>query len=136
MRLVQVRRYRCVACRAVTTVGPAELLTRRLYSASAIAWSLALFGLALLSPRHIRSLVSPWRTVGPTAAARWTTLSRWCVAIADGRLFTSVAARTAQRQRLRSVAEAAAAALAAHAVPSPEPPPLTALAFLGAARAR
>lgn len=132
--VVRVRRFRCVACRGVFTVAPAETLTRRLYSAAAIAWSLALFGLSLLSTSAIRRKVSPMRIVGPTSAARWVTVLRWCRAVGAGRLFRS-ARHAPARSGVRAMAEAAAASIAAHAVPSPEPPPLPVLAFLGAARA-
>jgi hypothetical protein len=118
----------------VVTVAPAETLTKRLYSASAIAWSLALFGIALLSAAAIRQLVSPMRIVGVSSAARWLTLMRWCLAIAEGRLFGGAVRRVARNRDARAVAQAAAAAIAAHALPSPDPPPLTALAFFGAAR--
>lgn len=134
MLVVRVRRFRCVACGAVVTVTPAETLTRRLYSAAAIAWSLALFGLTLLSTSAIRRRVSPLRIVGPTSAARWVTVLRWCRAIEAGRLFRG-ARRAAPGSGARAIAEAAAASIAAHALPSPEPPPLLVLAFLGAARA-
>lgn len=117
------------------TVVPAETLTRRLYSASAIAWSLALFGISLLSPAAIRALASPMRIVGATSSGRWRTLLRWCGAVAEGRLFLCATVRVARKSRLRAVAEAAAASIAAHALPSPDPPPLPALAFIGAARA-
>lgn len=132
--MVRVRRFRCVACGAVVTVAPAETLTRRLYSAAAIAWSLALFGLSLLSTSAIRRKVSPMRIVGPTSAARWVTVLRWCRAVDAGQLFHS-ARRSPAGGGMRAIAEAAASSIAAHALPSPEPPPLPSLAFLGAARA-
>lgn len=132
--MVLIRRYRCVRCRAVATVAPAETLTKRLYSAPAIAWSLALFGIAMMSPAAIRELVSPMQIVGVSSVARWLTLLRWCSAVADGRLFSGAARRVARKHDARGVAEAAAAAIAAHALPSPDPPTLVALAFFGAAR--
>jgi len=132
-RVVQVRRYECQACGAVTVVVPAETLTKRLYSAAAVAWALALFGLALLSPSAIRELVSPWRVLGNASAPRWVTLFRWCAAAAEGRLFRAVRNLPASGSA-RQVAEAVAVAVGAHALPSPEPPSLLVLAFLGAAR--
>lgn len=45
VRLVSVRRFRCIACGATCTVCPREVLTRRLYAVPAIALALALFGL-------------------------------------------------------------------------------------------
>ena len=132
--VIALRRYRCVRCRAVTTVGPAELLTRRLYSSAAIAWALALFALAQLSPKAIRGLVSPMRCTGATSAARWMTLLRWSAAAAEGKLFRCVAALPSA-WRPRRIAEKVAATVASYALPSPDPPSLIARAFAGAARA-
>ena len=115
-------------------VGPAELLTRRLYTASAIAWALALFSLAMLSPKAIRALVSPMRCTGAASAARWLTLLRWVSAAGEGRLFRCVAMHSVEGGP-RRVAERVAATVASYALPCPEPPPLTALVFAGAARA-
>jgi len=127
------RRYRCTDCWAVLTVGPAETLTRRLYSAAAIAWALALYGLSLLAPQAVRELVSPWRVVASSSATRWRTLSRWSAAVIAGGLFSKLPPLTGSTTRQR--AAAAATALSAFAVPAPEPPPLDVLAFHGAAHA-
>jgi hypothetical protein len=51
IQALMVRRYRCIMCGALTTVGPSETLTKRLYTAPAIAWALALFGLLLMTRR-------------------------------------------------------------------------------------
>lgn len=115
------------------TVAPSETLTHRLYSASAIAWALALYGLQKLATAAIRKLVSPMLFVGATAAARWLTLRRWCRDVATARLFRGVRRVPGTR---REVAAAAASSLSAYALPTPEPPPLAVLAFHGAARAR
>jgi hypothetical protein len=56
---VWVRRYRCTRCRATCTVVPREVLTRRLYSAPAIAMALALFGLLSRTVAQVREAVSP-----------------------------------------------------------------------------
>ncbi len=133
-RVLALRRYRCKRCRAVTTVGPAELLSRRLYTASAIAWALALFSLARMSPKALRALVSPLTRVGATAAARWVTVGRWCAAAAGARLFACVGPLPSTWSA-RQVAERAATTVATYALPAPEPPPLVALVFSGAARA-
>ncbi|MDP3569350.1 MAG: hypothetical protein Q8S42_01905 [Archangium sp.] len=129
-----VRRYRCIECRALTTVGPSETLTKRLYTASAIAWALALFGL-LMTPRAIRELVSPLRIWGTTSGARWQTLLRWAGAAAAGRLFSTVREMPTEWSA-RTVAARVAATLSACTLPSPEPPPLDVQAFHGAALAR
>jgi len=118
----------------VTTVAPSETLTKRLYTASAIAWALALFGL-LMSPRAIRDLVCPLRIWGTTSAARWQTLLRWSAAAAAGRLFSTVREMPADWSA-RTVAARVAATLSACTLPSLEPPPLDVQAFHGAALAR
>jgi hypothetical protein len=133
--VIQTRRYACQRCGAVTTVAPAETLTKRLYSAAAIVWGLALFGLSLLSPVAVREAVSPWPVVGHTSAARWMTLRRWCRAAAEGRLFHSIR-QLAPSGTSRQMAEVVAVAISAYAIPSPSPPSLDVLAFQGAARAR
>jgi hypothetical protein len=135
VHLVSVRRYACQRCGAITVVAPAETLTRRLYSAAAIAWALALFGVSLLSPAAVRQLVSPFRVVGYTSAPRWATLLRWCAAASGGRLFQTLR-QLAPSGSARQVAETVAAAVSAYAIPSPSPPALEVLAFHGAARAR
>jgi hypothetical protein len=125
------RRYECQRCGAVMTVMPCETLTRRRYSGPAIAWALALFGVALLSPSAIRELVSPWRTWSST----WVQLLRWAGAAADGKLWHCVRPAPADWSA-RRVAERVATTVAAYAPPSPEPPAVEVLAFIGAALAR
>lgn len=134
LQVVMVRRYHCVACGAVTTVAPSETLTKRLYTASAVGWALALFAL-LLSPRAIRELVSPWRIWGTPEASRWQTMQRWAGAAAAGRLFSAVPALPGDWPA-RKVAARVAALLSAYTLPSPEPPPLDVQAFHGAVLAR
>jgi hypothetical protein len=133
MTVVKVRRYRCTRCKATVTVGPSETLTARLYTASAIALALALYGLEKLTDASVRTRVSPMRVLGASAALQWLTLRRWCHDVAAERLFRGVrrVAGTA-----RQVAAAAAASLSAWAPPRPEPPALPVLAFHGAALPR
>jgi hypothetical protein len=132
--LVEVRRFRCTQCRSTVTVGPRELLTRRLFSAAAIGLALALFGLLDLSAGQVRARVSPWKVVGAGSALRWDSLLRWTRTAARGRLFEAVRP-TPDSWTAREIAARSATTLAAHALPSPEPPQLEALAFFGAARA-
>ena len=61
-----------------------------IYSAPAIGWALALFGLVRLSAAKVRRLVSPWSAVGACAAAGWASLKRWARAVTDRRLYTFV----------------------------------------------
>ena len=115
------------------TVVPAEALTSRLYTASAIALALALYGLERLAAAAVRKLVSPMLIVGVTSVMRWLTLRRWCRDVASTRLFRGVRRVDGT---VREVAAAAASSLSACALPTLEPPPLLTLAFHGAARAR
>lgn len=129
---VKQRRYKCTRCGKAVTVVPSEALPGRLYTASAIALALALYGLRHLASAAVRALISPMAIIGATSAARWLMLKRWCLLVGTPELFPRV-------RRVggtpRTVAAEAAASLAAHALPSPEPPPLYVQAFLGAARA-
>ena len=130
---VQARRYRCRRCKAICIVVPAEMLPWRLYSASAIALALSLFGALRLSPATIRERVSPWKIVGASAGRRWVTLLRWTDAVVAQRLFRCVRPAPLSWAR-RRVAERAATTIAGHAPPSTGRP-LEEQAFLGAARA-
>ena len=128
-----VRRYRCTNCKALCTVAPRELLTQRLYSASAIGWALALFGVLRLAAAVVRERVSPWAIWG-ASARRWPTLLRWIEAIRSRRLLRCV--RPAPLcWTARRLAERAATTIAAMALPALEPPPIDVQAFHGAARA-
>ena len=133
LRELFVRRYRCTICKALCTVAPREMLTQRLYSASAIGWALALFGVLRLGAAVVRERVSPWAIWG-ASAHRWPTLLRWVEAIRSRRLLRCVRPAP-QSWTARRIAERAATTLAALALPSLEPPPIDVQAFHGAARA-
>jgi len=68
-------------------VVPRGIVRRRLYSASAIALALALYGVAALAPAEVRRRVSPLRFVGATAAAGWASLRRWSRAVRASQIF-------------------------------------------------
>ncbi len=87
---LRLRRFRCTRCRAVLTVGPRDLESRRIYRLSAIAFALALWAIAMLTPEQVRQRVSPWRHRGPSAAGRWRMLGRWVDAALASRLFSFV----------------------------------------------
>lgn len=87
---LRLRRFRCTSCRAVITVGPRDLESRRIYRLSAIAFALALWGIAVLTPEKVRRSVSPWRHRGASTAGRWRTLGRWVDAVLATRLFSFV----------------------------------------------
>ncbi len=132
--VVRVRRYRCQRCGAVVTVAPRETAARRLYTLSAVAWALALFGVARLSEPDARRGTSPWRIVGAAAARRWVTLRRWVIAITGRRLFGRLP-RPPDRCTTRQAAERIAIAVSAHAPPTLASVPLPARAFFGAVHA-
>jgi hypothetical protein len=126
------RRYACQACGAVLLVVPGGVLGRRLYSAAAIALALAVWSVEEQTPAEVRARVSPWRIVGPAAAAAWASLRRWAKAVRGGRLFPEVRELPAGAT-LRQVAARAATTLAALAPSSAEELSLGTRAFLGAA---
>jgi hypothetical protein len=127
------RRYRCLACGAVLVVVPRSVLARRRYSASAIAYALALWGLALATAAEVRRAVNPARVVGDAAARTWVTLRRWTRAARGRHLFARVPLPEASAT-WRQVAASVAAALAGQAGPASRAEPLEARAVAGAAR--
>jgi hypothetical protein len=132
--VLRVRRYLC-RCGASVTVVPTETRQRRLYSAPAIGWALGLYGLARMTARAVRAETSPWRVVGATAAAGWTTLRRWVQAVRRGALFACVRPCPLGFSA-RQVAERVATTVAAYALPTvPSESPWHRV-FAGAARAR
>ena len=131
---ITVRRYRCVPCGAVIVVVPFEVVAGRLYSASAIGFALALWGLVVTTAARVRQRVCPARVLGATAASGWVTLRRWARAVARGELFPSVPG-AGPSASLRRVAARAAAALAASAAPTSRELAIEHRAFLGAAHA-
>jgi hypothetical protein len=131
--VIRVRRYAC-QCGAILTVVPRETLPARLYTISAVAWALALFGVDGVSPSEVRRRTSPWAIVGATAAAGWATLRRWVAAVRDRRLLPEVRACPTDFTD-RQMAERAAATMAALAPPALATVSIAARAFVGAARA-
>ncbi len=118
MTSVRARRYECQSCGACMLVVPRELLARRLYTASAIGFALALWALVGATEAVVRTRVSPLPFVGTAAQGSWVTLRRWAAATADGRLFATATSRAPPaRLSRRHQAERAAAALVAIAPP-------------------
>lgn len=134
LQVVQVRRYLCRACGATCTVAPWELVARRLYSVAAVAWALALWGLAGLGRGAVRQQVSPWAYMGGSTVGRWRTLQAWVQAVQQGRMLSRVRPWPAQWSPRRAAAHVASA-VAAHSLPSCQAPPLPVQAFWGAMRA-
>jgi hypothetical protein len=110
------------------------VLPRRQYSAAAIAFALALWGLAWATALAVRRRVSPAKELGITAMTGWVTLRRWAKAVRQRDLFPSTPS-AAPSATLRAVAALAATALAARADPTTRPLPLEHRAFYGAAPA-
>ena len=129
-----MRRYRCQRCGAVIAVVPSEIMPKRLYTASAIAWALGLYGLLNESAAKVRARVSPWRIVG-VAATGWITLRRWVRALRSQSLWRCIRPLPAQATA-RIVAERAATTLAAHAPPQAISAPMCTAVFEGAMHAR
>ena len=127
------RRYRCRACRAVIVVGPRGLVRGHLYSAAAMAWALALYGLRRCREAEVRRRVSPWSVVGSAALGSWATLRRWARAARCRRLFPQVRACPSD-WTLRQVAERVATTLAALAGDADRSTPLDHQSWLGAAQ--
>ena len=131
LRVVVLRRYRCVACAAVIAVVPRDVESRRHYSRPAIALALALWSLTSLPPAEVRRRISPWPVVGATAAAEgWVTLRRWARAGRAGRLFGAVS--RPQVGTLRHVAGHLAAVARGHVPPILRHLPREAQVFHGA----
>ncbi|MFS8065945.1 MAG: hypothetical protein ACMG6S_06200 [Byssovorax sp.] len=128
------RRYRCMVCGAVILVVPREVLPRRQYSAAAIGFALALWGLVKATALAVRLQISPSTVIGFDAITGWVTLRRWAKAVKTRGLFSSVPA-AGPSATLRGVAASAATALAASADPTTRHLPLEQRAFLGAAHA-
>lgn len=134
MVTVQVRRYRCTACRAIITVAPRGVLRRRLYSASAIGWVLARLGLDGAATAQVRAEVSPSKVTGHRAVDRWITAARWLEASRSGELFPRLGPHAASSRR-RQIAERTAMQLVALAPCGGTTEILTHAAFAGAALA-
>ena len=131
---ITARRYRCVPCGAVVIVVPREVRGRRAYSASAIGFALALWGLVQATAAQVRRRVCPATILG-AAVTGWATLRRWARDVARGRLFAGVPGPPAPSATLRRVAASAASALAARADPTTRALAIEHRAFLGAAHA-
>jgi hypothetical protein len=115
--MILLRRYRCRACAAVLTVVPRGILHRRRYTAFAIAWALALFGLLAMRVTDVRERITDWRAKPETTNLAWAALTRWARAVRDRRLFPGIP-RPPAASTLRRVAARAAMALAGESPPS------------------
>jgi hypothetical protein len=87
---ILLRRFLCVPCGAVISVGPRGMLERKLYRGSAIAFALALWTLELLTIGAVRQRVSPWARQGWSVKGRWASLKRWASEAMRGGLWRIV----------------------------------------------
>lgn len=111
--VVQLRRYRCRACRGVVVVGPRGLVRRRWYGAGAMAQAVALYARGATSA-EVRARTSPSRVVGVSATERWVTLTRWLEAARARGLFGVAGLGELSRRRVAEHVTLALAARAGH----------------------
>ncbi len=129
---LKVRCYHCQRCGAVIRSAPKTVCYRRLYSAPAIGFALALWGLMRLSVAEVRARISPWKILGASAPQRWQTLRRWAQAVRAQTLFACVR-KCPEHFTLKQIAERAAATLASLSQRAESALDLAAQAFSGAA---
>lgn len=76
---LQIRRFRCTACRAVITVLPQDLACGHQYLQTTIALVVALWGLAAHSLSSLRKDWSAQRVLGWAAQRDWPMVRRWAL---------------------------------------------------------
>jgi hypothetical protein len=77
-RTVTVQRFLCTVCDRATQVAPRGVLRRRLYSATAIALALGLFGLLQQTHDQVRDAIAVGGALRePGEQQRWASLVRW-----------------------------------------------------------
>jgi len=74
---VVLRRYRCVRCGCITTVGPRGLVPRHLYGLGTILVALWMWSMGRLPAAEVRDALRPWRRSGLDCPHRWASLQRW-----------------------------------------------------------
>ena len=127
---VLCRRYQCQACGALLLVVPCGVARRKHYALSAMAWAVALLGVAGWTYKAVRQAVSVWPLPNGDVVSTWKSLRRWIADIARGELFAGLPAGPAGASA-RQIAERAAMAIAGHAPPTGRGLPVPHLAFLG-----
>jgi hypothetical protein len=77
-RTVSVQRYLCILCGATVQIPPKGVLRRRLYSSTAIALALGLFGLLGQTHDQVRDAIAVGGVArDPAEQQRWASLARW-----------------------------------------------------------
>lgn len=107
---LMLRRYRCAACGAITTVGPRELIRRHLYGVRTILLALWLWSYEGQPQPQVRDQVRPWRGSGAACATRWASLVRWARGLPWPSSFVAMPGWTARRCAGRRVQAALAGA--------------------------
>ena len=82
---LRLRRYRCRHCGHTMTVAPWPLVSRRRYTAVAIAYALALWAWFEQTAATVRSALRPGQRIGDGTLGDWPVLRRW--ARTTGRIF-------------------------------------------------
>ncbi len=108
---VTLRRYQCLCCGAITTVGPRGLVRRHLYGLATIVLALWLWSQGEPAAR-VRDRVRPWEQSGAGCADRWASLGRWACHLPWPSALLVMAGWTAREQAARR-----AQAALAHAPP-------------------
>ena len=130
LRWVRCRRYQCQACGAILLVVPCGVAPRKHYALSAIAFAVALLGVAGWTWKAVRQAVSAWPLPDGDVVSTWKTLRRWIADIERGEVFTGLPQSAVGASR-RQIAERAAMALAGRAPPSLQERAVPDLAFFG-----
>ena len=128
--VIRIRRYLCVACGSVLTVVPRDVLARKHYAATAIAFALCLFGLLNKTKSEVRRRTSTWQILGEAVASSWATLDRWIADARRGALWRSGTKLPSGTKR--QVAARVAQWVVAAAPPSLAGQPIEVQAFTGA----
>lgn len=97
---LRLRRYRCRLCTAVLTVGPATLLHRFLYTATAVVTALSLWAVEGVSVANLRPLVSPYSSWSASRPRSWRSLVRWAQRSRAGSLWVRVSATEEPERRM------------------------------------
>lgn len=116
---IVVRRYVCLACGALTTVGPRGLLPRHRYTSASIVLALWLWAQLQWPPSRVRALVSPWARAGAGCQDRWASIQRWSRSVRAGRLWSHMP-RLPEDMSLRACALRAVQAATAMAPDGPQ----------------
>lgn len=127
---VPCRRYQCQSCPALLLVVPCGVAPRKHYALSAIAWAVALLGVAGWTFKAVRQAVSVYPLPDGDIVSTWKTLRRWIADIGRSALFAGLPGSPAGAST-RQIAERAAMALAGHAPPSLQRLPVPDQAFFG-----